>query len=51
MIAEIGSSVSQISQRLKSLADYDNDLAKADDSLINEQARTSSPVCALELAV
>ena len=38
MITEIGSSVSQMSQRLKSLADSDNDLAKLDNSLINEQA-------------
>ena len=38
MITEIGSSVSQMLQRLKSLADSDNDLAKQDDSLINEQA-------------
>ena len=38
MIAETGSSVSQMCQRLKSLAATDNDLAKQDDSLINEQA-------------
>ena len=38
MIAEIDSSVSQMSQRLKSLAATDNDLAKQDDSLINKQA-------------
>ena len=37
MITEIGSSVSHMSQRIKSLADSDNDLAKQDDSLINEQ--------------
>ena len=37
MITEIGSSASQMSQRLKSLADSDNDLAKLDNSIINEQ--------------
>ena len=38
MVTKIGSSVSQMSQHSKSLADSDNDLAKLDDSLINEQA-------------
>ena len=51
MITEVGSSVSEMSQQLKSLVATDNDLAKADDSLINEQARTSSAVCALEFAI
>ena len=38
MITEIDSAVTQMSQRLKSLADYDNDLDRQDNSLINEQA-------------
>ena len=38
IFTKIDSSVTQMSQRLKSLVDYDNDLAKQNDSLINEQA-------------
>ena len=38
IITKIDSSVTQMSQQLKSLAATDNDLAKADDSLINKQA-------------